>query len=82
MANFVSIWYDAEGDFLEVILERAEGDFQETDEDRVMERVGDDGRLLGFSILGLRSLPKTEILRMELRGGIREAAAAGATNDA
>jgi hypothetical protein len=80
MADPVSVWYDSEGDFLEVVLEVAEGVYQETDDDRVMEKVGEDGRLLAFSILGLRSIPPSVFLDIELRGGIREPAASGAAD--
>ena len=52
----VSIWYDPEGDYLEVIVDQQEGYFQETDDDRVMEKVDTKGNVLGFSILGVGSL--------------------------
>ena len=52
----VNIWYDPEGDYLEVIFEQREGYFRETEDDRVMEKVDTEGRVLGFSILGVGSL--------------------------
>lgn len=52
----VKVWYDAEGDYLEVIFEQKEGYFRETEDDRVMEKVDDQGNLLGFSILKVSSL--------------------------
>ena len=52
----VNLWYDPEGDYLEVIFEKGEGYFRETDDDRVMEKVDLQGNVLGFSILGVGSL--------------------------
>jgi uncharacterized protein YuzE len=52
----VKIWYDAEGDYLEVIFEQKPGYFQETDNDRVMQKVDDDGNVLGFSVLNVSSM--------------------------
>jgi hypothetical protein len=52
----LDIWYDPEGDYLEVIFERKEGYFRETDDDRIMEKVDPEGGLLGFSILGVSTL--------------------------
>ena len=57
----VKVWYDPEGDFLEVIFQHAEGYFKETEDDRVMEKVDGKGNLLGFSILGVSSLTGTPI---------------------
>ena len=47
----VRIWYDPEGDYLEVIFEQKEGYFRETSSDQVMEKVDADGNVLGFSVL-------------------------------
>jgi uncharacterized protein YuzE len=52
----VNVWYDPEGDYLEVIFEQRDGYFRETDDDRVMEKVDMQGIVLGFSILGVGSL--------------------------
>ena len=52
----LDIWYDPEGDYLEVIFERKEGYFRETDDDRIMEKVDAEGGLLGSSILGVSTL--------------------------
>ncbi len=54
--NVVKLWYDPEGDFIEVIFERKEGYFRETDDDRVMEKVDIEGNVLGFSIQKVSSL--------------------------
>jgi len=52
----VKLWYDPEGDYLEVIFDQKEGYFRETENDQVMKRVDLEGNILGFSILNLRSL--------------------------
>ena len=52
----VRLWYDREGDFLEVTFEDKEGYFQETENDQVMERVDTEGHVIGFSILRVSSL--------------------------
>jgi len=52
----VKIWFDPEGDYLEVIFENREGYFRQTANDQVMEKVDREGNLLGFSILRVSSL--------------------------
>ena len=54
----VKVWYDAEGDYLEVTFEKKAGYFRETENDHVMEKVDEEGNLLGFSIIGVSSLKK------------------------
>jgi len=46
------VWYDREGDFLEIIFRDAKGYFQEIDED-VYERVDQSGNLLGYAIFNV-----------------------------
>ena len=55
------IWYDREGDYLEVIFDQSEGYFRETASDQVMAKVDASGRLLGFSILKVSSLTKAPL---------------------
>jgi uncharacterized protein YuzE len=52
----VKVWYDPEGDYLEVIFETKEGYFKETESDQVMEKVDMEGNVIGFSILKVSSL--------------------------
>lgn len=52
----IRLWYDPEGDYLEVTFEEAEGYFRETENDQVMEKVDAGGRVIGFSILKMSSL--------------------------
>jgi uncharacterized protein YuzE len=52
----VKIWYDPEGDFLEVIFDQKPGYFRETENDQVMEKVDEAGNILGFSVLHVRAM--------------------------
>ena len=52
----VKVWYDSEGDYLEVIFDQKEGFFRETENDQVMEKIDQQGNLLGFSVLRVSSL--------------------------
>lgn len=58
------VWYDPEADFLEVMFERKDGSFRETPNDRVMEKVDKDGRVIGFHIQGLSALRKPLNVRL------------------
>lgn len=51
MEKEIKIWFDKEGDYLEVIFEKRAGYCKETENDVVMEKVDNDGKILGFSIL-------------------------------
>lgn len=54
----VKLWYDPEGDFLEVIFDQKPGYFRETTNDQVMEKVDEEGNVLGFSVLKVSALKK------------------------
>ena len=56
--KIVKLWYDPEGDYLEVTFEQKEGYFRETENDQVMEKVDQAGNVLGFSVLGISKLSK------------------------
>lgn len=62
----IKIWFDPEGDFLEVLFSDAPGYMRETDNDAVMERVDEQGNLLGFSIMQVSRLDKKHPLVAEL----------------
>ena len=61
----VKVWYDAKGDFLEVMFKQKEGYFRETASDQVMEKVDKQGNVIGFSILKVSSL-KEKTLAVDL----------------
>lgn len=52
----LKVWYDSDGDYLEVIFDQKPGYFRETANDQVMEKVDDDGNVLGFSVLRVSAL--------------------------
>ena len=39
MGEEVKVWYDKEGDYLEVLFETKKGDFQETENNAVMKKI-------------------------------------------
>ncbi len=57
----VRIWYDPEGDYLEVIFDQRVGYFRETSSDQVMEKVDDEGNVLGFSVLRVSALKRVPL---------------------
>ena len=67
MGKEIKIWYDKEGDYLEVIFERKVGYFRETENDAVMERVDEEGNILGFSILKVSALKEQKPLSVTLK---------------
>ncbi len=50
------MWLDPEADFLEVTFEQKPGFFRATENDQVMEKVGEEGDVFGFSVLRVSSL--------------------------
>ena len=66
MAQKVKIWFDPEGDYLEVLFSDKPGFMRETKHDAVMERVDDSGNILGFSIMRVSQLQKGNPLIAEL----------------
>ena len=54
----VNIWYDPEGDFLEVIWERKAGEFVETKDGQADIKIDDDGNILGFQIQAVSKITK------------------------
>ncbi len=66
MADKIKVWFDAEADFLEVRFSEAAGYEKETGHDAVMERVGMNGEVIGFSILGVSRFTKDKPLEANL----------------
>jgi len=52
----LKVWYDPEGDYLEVTFDQKPGYFRETANDQVMEKVDEEGNILGFSVLRVSAL--------------------------
>lgn len=66
----VKIWYDKEGDYLEVIFDKKKGYFKETNNDAVMEKVDNKGNILGFSILKISNLKGKNPLSIDLKSHV------------
>ena len=66
MAEKVKLWFDAETDYLEVQFREGCGYMKETSHDAVMERVGAQGNIIGFSILVVSRFTKMKPLEAEL----------------
>lgn len=62
----LKVWFDAEGDFLEVQFSDAPGYMRETTHDAVMQRVDAEGRVIGFSILGISRFKKDRPIEADL----------------
>ncbi len=71
MAQSVKIWFDPEADFLEVLFSDAPGYMRETDNDAIVERVDNQGNILGFSVLNVSQLSKQQPLYAQLVAGAK-----------
>ena len=60
-AKTVKMWSDPEADFLEVNFEQRPGFFRPTENDQVMEKVDEEGNVLGFSVLRVSSLKRAPL---------------------
>ncbi len=67
MGKEIKIWYDKEGDYLEVLFEKKAGYFKETENDAVMEKVDTKGNIIGFSILKVSALKAERPLSVSLK---------------
>lgn len=67
MEKEVKIWYDKEGDYLEVLFEKKAGYFKETENDAVMEKVDAKGNVIGFSILKVSASKEKKPLSVSLK---------------
>ena len=56
--KWVSIWYDPEGDLLEVIWQRRPGEFVESADGRADIKLDNEGNILGFQIQALSKITK------------------------
>lgn len=56
----LSVWFDEEGDYLEVTLDHEVGHFNDLG-DGIFERVDEDGNTLGFALLNVDDRKAHEI---------------------
>ena len=54
--GFDKVWFDKEGDYLEVIFDQRPGYCRETSNPHVMEKVDEKGNVLGFSVMRVSAL--------------------------
>lgn len=54
------MWYDEEGDFLEITSKRKKGFFKDLG-GGVFERVDEDGNTIGFAILNVKKRDREEV---------------------
>jgi uncharacterized protein YuzE len=62
----IQVWYDSEADYLEVLFDRTEGYFRETDNEAAMEKVDNQGNIIGFSILKVSAISQLQPLSVTL----------------
>ena len=70
MGKEIRLWYDKEGDYLEVIFERRAGYFKETENDAIMEKVDEKGNIIGFSILKVSALKEQKPVSISLKSHV------------
>jgi uncharacterized protein YuzE len=68
MVDKVKLWFDSECDYLEVTFSDAHGYMRTTRSDAVMQRVDEEGRVIGFSVFGVSRFKKERPLETELSG--------------
>ncbi len=66
MAKNIKIWYDKEGDYLEIMFSDNPGFMVETDNDYIMKRIDKEGNILGYSIMGITNINEDNPLYAEL----------------
>ena len=66
MADKIRVWFDAEADYLEVRFSDVAGYMKETKNDALMERVDTQGRVIGFSVMGVSRFKKDKPLEADL----------------
>ena len=57
----LTVWYDKEADYLEILFDKRTGYFRETENDAVMEKVDEQGNVIGFSILNVSALTENPL---------------------
>ena len=67
MDKEITIWYDKEGDYVEVLFEKKAGYFKETDNDYIMKKVDTEGNEIGFSIMNVSALHAEKPMSVSLK---------------
>jgi hypothetical protein len=66
MEKNITVYFDKEADFLEVLFEKTVGYFKETENDAIMEKVSNDNRVIGFSILNVSKITSKKPVELVL----------------
>lgn len=66
MEKNITVYFDKESDFLEVLFEKTEGYFKETENDAIMEKISNDNRVIGFSILNVSQITSKKPFELAL----------------
>lgn len=66
MEKNITVYFDKESDFPEVLFEKTEGYFKETANDAIMEKVSTDNRVIGFSILNVSKITSKKSVELTL----------------
>ena len=64
MQEDIEIYYDKEGNYLEIIFEKKEGFFTETENEDIMQKVDKEGNVLALSILN--AVQKITLYRLHI----------------
>ena len=70
MGKEIKVWYDKEADYLEVLFDIKPGYFKETENDAIMEKIDNKGRVIGFSILKVSALKGKKPISLSLKPDI------------
>jgi hypothetical protein len=68
MVDKIKLWLDPEHDYLEVTFSDSPGYMRTTNSDGVMQRVDEQGRVVGFSVFGLGRFQNDRPLEARLFG--------------
>lgn len=68
MIDKVRLWFDPECDYLEVTFSDAPGYMRSTKSDALMQRVDEQGHVIGFSVFGVSRFQKDHPLEAQLAG--------------
>ena len=64
----LKLWYDPEGDYLEISFAGGTGEFRPTDTENVMVKVNDMGQMIGIGVMNVSQL-ETGPLEVEIPMG-------------
>ncbi|MCY4624622.1 MAG: helix-turn-helix domain-containing protein [Chloroflexi bacterium] len=64
----VSVWFDRDGDMLEVLWGFREGIFVPTEDDRILKRLDDNGDVVGFLVHEFSTMAQSDPFEFRLEG--------------